>query len=251
MITTADIVGAWVSIFLTLCILSYLYEDNPVYKLAEHIFLGISIAISTVEQWFGVFKPNMVDRLSEGRGLSLVPLVLCAMLFFKLSRKLSWVARIPIAFIVAAFAGVKLTGEANANLMTQLSQSIPNLPAVWAEHGWFDLSADGAGVISAALLVVGLGATLFHFTFSVRESRVQRWVSRFGVLMLMLAFGASFGYTVMGRISLAIGRVYELLGMDRTAAEAAVIHPQLATLVCGALVIGILAVWKRGQRASG
>ena len=46
--------------------------------------------------------------------LSVVPLVLTVLLFMKFHRKYSWLARIPVAFIVAAYAGVKLTGEARA-----------------------------------------------------------------------------------------------------------------------------------------
>jgi len=38
-----DIFGAWIAIFLTMAILSFLYGDNPFYKLAEHLFIGISI----------------------------------------------------------------------------------------------------------------------------------------------------------------------------------------------------------------
>ena len=104
------------------------------------------------------------------------------------------------------------------------------------------------------LLVIGLSATLLHFYFSAPQNRVLRGVSRFGVLMLMLSFGASFGYTVMGRISLAIGRAQEMLGDNLNAAEAAQIQPRLATGVSLLLIIVGLAVWKvRGggeQKAS-
>ena len=34
--------GIWVSALLTLAIYSFLYKDNPFYKLAEHIFVGVS-----------------------------------------------------------------------------------------------------------------------------------------------------------------------------------------------------------------
>ena len=37
-----EIFGAWVAAFLTLAIFSFLYKDNPFYKIAEHIFVGIS-----------------------------------------------------------------------------------------------------------------------------------------------------------------------------------------------------------------
>ena len=37
-----EIIGIWMSVFLTLCIFSFLYKDNPFYKAAEHIFVGVS-----------------------------------------------------------------------------------------------------------------------------------------------------------------------------------------------------------------
>jgi len=36
-------------------------------------------------------------------------------------------------------------------------------------------------------------------------------VSKVGIWFLMVSFGASFGYTIMGRLSLLIGRVQFLL----------------------------------------
>lgn len=248
-----EIGGAWLSIFLTLCVLSFLYDDNPVYKLAEHLFLGVSIGYGVIEIYYGVFKPNLLDKLMNDelgmfqRSLSIVPLVLIIMLFSKLVPKYSWLARIPIAFIVAAYAGVKLTGELNANLMTQVAQSIPDLGAVWEAHGFWDWSADGAGVFSSLFLLFGLAACLLHFYFSAPQNKVMQQISRFGVLTLMLSFGASFGYTVMGRISLAIGRAQEMLGLDRKAEQVAVIHPKTATLISAILVIGFLVVWRRRQ----
>ena len=45
---SAEILGAWLSAFLTLSILSFLFNDNPLYKAAEHLFAGVSIAYSMV-----------------------------------------------------------------------------------------------------------------------------------------------------------------------------------------------------------
>lgn len=251
---TPALLGAWVSIFLTVCILSFLYDDNPIYKLAEHLFLGVSLGIGTVEVYYGVFKPNLLDKLLAGSWISLVPLLLVLMLLSKVVLPgRAWIARIPIAFVVAAYAGVKLTGEANANLMTQVAESMPDLRALWRAHGLWDTAADGAGLVSGLVLVLGLCACLLHFTFSSTHGRAMRLVSRVGVLILMLSFGASFGYTVMGRISLAIGRAQELLGLDRPAAEVAQVHPVVATLVSAVLVVGILLVARRtpGPASSG
>ena len=246
---TPELIGAWLSIFLTLCVFSYLYGDNPIYKFAEHLFLGVSIGIGVVEQYHSALQPNLMDQLATGRLWSIIPLILVIFLFARVAGKqVSWLARIPIAFFVAAYAGVKVTGEANANLMTQVAQSMPNLQQLHATHGWWHWEADGAGVISGVFVLVGLIACLLHFYFSAPQSRPLQAVSRFGVLVLMLAFGASFGYTVMGRISLAIGRVQELLGLDIPAAEAAIVQPRTATLVSLAVIIAVLALWRMQQR---
>ena len=298
-LSTFQLLGAWLSIFLTLAIFSFLYDDNPIYKLAEHAFLGVTVGVAIVEQYYGVFKPNLIDKLAQGMLLSFVPLMLLVLLFFKLSRKRSWVARVPIAFLVAAYAGVKLTGEANANLMTQVAQTMPDLANSFATHGFWSWQADGAGLFSDVFLVTGLVACLSHFYFSelppsavaygtraagpafalaatavylVRPgdlpgwplafvaagaglvaatpflafSAYKPWVSRFGILILMLSFGASFGYTVMGRISLAIGRAQELLGLNRSAEQVAQIRPRIVSLVCLVAIIAILAI-RRGR----
>lgn len=247
-IATLDILGAWLAIFLTVCILSFLYEDNPIYKLAEHIFMGVAIAIGVLEAWYGVFQPNLVAKLMDGHWLSLIPAALIVMLFGKLVRSVDWVAKIPIAFIVATFAGLNLTGEAKANLMSPMYASMPDLGALWEKHGLFDLANDGAGVISGVLLVMGICATLLHFYFSAAHNRPMQYISRFAVIVLMLSFGASFGYTVMGRISLAIGRAQTLMGLDLTADQANQIHPKLVTLGSLILVAGFIAIWKSRTR---
>src|SRR5439155_2415151 len=36
--------GVWVAAFFTLCIFSFLYRDDPFYKFAESVFIGVSAA---------------------------------------------------------------------------------------------------------------------------------------------------------------------------------------------------------------
>jgi hypothetical protein len=178
----------------------------------------------------------------------------------KITKKYGYLARLPIAFIVAAFAGVKLTGEANANLMTPIAESMPNLQASWAQYGFWSWEHDGAGVFSDVVLVLGLSACLLHFYFSAKPNKVMGGISKVGITILMLSFGASFGYTVMGRISLAIGRFQELLGLDKaetvwTIAQSEngslqvsnVTAIRIASVVTGLLIIVFIARWKAAQ----
>ncbi len=52
---------------------------------------------------------------------------------------------------------------------------------------------------------------LIYFFFSLEHKGVIGGVSKIGVWFLMIAFGASFGFTVMARMSLLIGRIQFLI----------------------------------------
>ena len=62
-----------------------------------------------------------------------------------------------------------------------------------------------------AVSVVGVFATLVYFFFSKEHKGLLGGTAKLGIWFLMVAFGASFGYTVMARVSLLIGRLTFLL----------------------------------------
>jgi hypothetical protein len=62
------------------------------------------------------------------------------------------------------------------------------------------------------LLTVGVITGLIYFFFSKEHKGALGVGSKIGIWFLMISFGASFGYTVMSRMSLLIGRVYFLMG---------------------------------------
>ena len=53
------ILGAWIAAFLTLGIFSYLYRDNPFYKIAEHVFVGVSAAYVAAISFCTLIYPNL------------------------------------------------------------------------------------------------------------------------------------------------------------------------------------------------
>ena len=61
------------------------------------------------------------------------------------------------------------------------------------------------------LIFIGVVTTLIYFYFSVPHTGTIGHLARVGIWFIMISFGASFGYTVMARISLLIGRVQFLL----------------------------------------
>src|SRR5262249_36488135 len=55
--------GVWLAAILTLFIFSFLYKDNPLYKFAEHLFVGVSAGYYIVLNFWTVVVPNLFDPL--------------------------------------------------------------------------------------------------------------------------------------------------------------------------------------------
>ena len=58
-----EIFGVWLSVFLTLSIFSYLYKDNPFYKAAEHLYIGVSAGYIAVISFWQQIQPNLTNLL--------------------------------------------------------------------------------------------------------------------------------------------------------------------------------------------
>jgi hypothetical protein len=109
------------------------------------------------------------------------------------------------------------------------------------ERNWF-------GTASQLLMLLGLIASLVYFYFSMEHRGLVGKVSRFGVWILMIGFGASFGYTVQGRLSLAIGRALDVLGRDKDPLHAQQIHGAYVALASIVILVVGLLVWELARR---
>jgi hypothetical protein len=212
--------GTLVAAWLTLAIYSFLYRDNPVYKFAEHLFVGIAAGYGVAVTVYQTVLPNLVYKLvfpgpgtrgAELRDWSpdfwlLVPLAFGLLFFARFSQRYNYMLRWSLAFLIGGFAGVKLTGFAQGDLVAQAGATM--LP-VWGVDFFpeFPFLRTGAFGLNHLLIIAGVLTTLAYFFFSRPHQGVLGGISRVGVWFLMIAFGASFGYTVMARISLLIGRL--------------------------------------------
>jgi hypothetical protein len=215
-------IGIWAAAFFTLAIFSFLFRDNPIYKVAEAVLIGVSAAYWVVVGFWDVLVPNLIGKISPSLvqawaipGLSgedavpkyiyLVPFVLGLMLLTRLLPKGNWISRWPLAFIIGAFAGIQMLGYMHGDFLAQIRNSI--LPVIVVNQGTFDPWVS----ISNTLIVGGLLCCLAYFFFSFEHIGIMGGASRVGVWFLMITFGASFGYTVMGRIALLAIRIEYLL----------------------------------------
>jgi hypothetical protein len=117
-----------------------------------------------------------------------------------------------VIFAVVAYLLIVKRNLGAKSLVGKIGVLVVSGVVAWV--GWFVLSLiSNAGVVSLTniLLVLGLLGTLTYFFFSMKHKGVLGGLARVGIIFLMVGFGASFGYTVMSRISLLIGRVSFLL----------------------------------------
>ena len=63
MIQIMHVFGIWLAAFFTLSIFSFLYKDNPFYKFAEQVFVGLSAAYWLVYIIYSIMVPNLFAKL--------------------------------------------------------------------------------------------------------------------------------------------------------------------------------------------
>ena len=208
-------IGVWVAALLTLCIFSFLYKDNPFYKFAEHLFVGVSAGYYIILNFWTVVVPNLWEPLVKSFSQSggplhasmgdyriwlVLPGVLGLLLFTRFFGRIGWMSRWALAVIIGVYAGLKTTGFAQGDFVAQVQASLQPL---WTGNFWTSFNA--------VLFLVGLVTSLLFFFFSREHKGALGVASRVGIMFLMISFGAGYGYTVMSRVSLLIGRFQFLL----------------------------------------
>lgn len=199
----------WTTIgaILTLSVYSFLYKDNPFYKFAEHLVVGVSAGYYLVIYYYNFIQPNVVRPvffLTHGGSripiagfdwwMALIPGLLGLLLYTRFFPKIGWVGRWSLGIYVGGYAGLGISPVMQARVLSQMHANALPLTSV-----------------TNVLLVLGLLGTLAYFFFSMKHKGILGGLARVGIVFLMVGFGASFGYTVMSRVSLLIGRVSFLL----------------------------------------
>ncbi len=215
--------GVWIAAGLTLCIFSFLYKDNPFYKFAESILIGISAAYWMVVGIWTVMIPNLFGKIAPITTARIftpgtisaveyyyyIPFVLGIMLIWRLAPRGGWIARWPLALIIGTTAGLRLVAYLETDFISQISNTILPLIAIASTDGKY-IFHWGDTIKNWTILIGVLTATVYFF-FSAEHTGVLKPVSRVGIWFLMITFGAAFGNTVMGRITLLSQRFEFLL----------------------------------------
>ncbi len=212
-----------VAVILSLAVYSFLWRDNFLYKVAEHLFIGVTVGYTIGSAWNQIIIPKLVEpvirNFSEGKYLLALWLViggLIGMMYFsRFSESTSWMSRYPIAITVGFYAGYSIvpiwisyvSKQFHATILNPAGEPMLNMKLV---REFFDKPSfsNFFNAVNGPLIVLGVIIVLIYFFFSFKNENFFIKTSRTPALLyLMLGFGGAFGYTFMARISLFIGRM--------------------------------------------
>lgn len=209
-----DLITGFFSFLFTLMIFSYLIGDNPLFRLAIYIFVGVSAGYVASVAWQHVLWPKLFQPLMIGtmqqRLLLIVPSVLGLLLFAKLSPRSARLGNPAMAFLVGTAAAVAIGG---AVLGTIIPQSLASI-------NFFDSSAGGSlleRLFEGSIFLLGTISTLVYFQFSGRttpngpqRSRLVSGVAWVGKLFIAVTFGVLFAGAYAAAMTALIERMFSL-----------------------------------------
>lgn len=209
-----DFIGLSLGFLLTILIFSYLLGDNPFFRLAIHIFIGVAagyVAIVTVNN---VLIPRLVIPLIQGtegeRILSILLFIPSLFLFFKVTplRRLgNWAVAILVGIGAAAAVGGAITGTLFPQILGTINSVDPSASAI-STNSW-------SHVINGIIVVLGTVTTLIYFHFGTQDTPGQsdkrlpiiEHTSKIGKVFLAITFGALYAGVFLTSLAALVERL--------------------------------------------
>ncbi len=207
-----------VAFLLTLLVFSYLLGDNPLYRFALHVFVGVAAGYASAVVFRDVLKPRLYDAwFAAGKEYverqNWTPLLLIALLTLlallvalKLNSGLAPYGNIAIAFVVGVGAAVAVGGAVTGTLF-------PQIKASWVSPF---ASGDPGDILNTPIIIISTLLALMYFFYSGRSMPGGK-VERPGAVRV-LAFGGQAIITVtlaalyVGALAASLALFTERLG---------------------------------------
>ncbi|MBE0669994.1 MAG: hypothetical protein IH588_05340 [Anaerolineales bacterium] len=195
-----DLITGFISLFFTILIFSYLIGDNPLFRIAAYIFVGVSAGyVAAIAVW-QVIVPRLVYPILFGsfneKIFASIPLLGGLFIMMKVSSRLSGIARLTMAFLVGAGAAVTIAGAVVGTLIPQVNATI----------NMFDLNAAASMNIgkaealgNGAVIFLGTILTMVYFHFGA-SPKTDGSMRRLGLIEIAAWLGRIFIGITLGAI---------------------------------------------------
>jgi hypothetical protein len=209
------ILGA-LSFLLTLMILSYLIGDNPAFRVAVYLFVGVSAGYAAAVAWWQVLWPRLIQPLLSGNLSNLLlffPLLLGVLLLMKLSPRTARLGNASTAFLVGVGAAVAVGGALVGTLFPQViaTLSLPSISNIMS-----DIRTEGVYLerfLEGVVIILATVTTLAYFHFGAKataggpqRSKIVNVLSWIGQIFIAITFGVLFAAVLVSAITALIER---------------------------------------------
>lgn len=207
----AELVAGVVAFLLTLMILSYLIGDNPLFRIAVYIFVGVSAGYAAAVAWWQVLWPDLLLPLFSGppaqRATLLVPFVLSGLLLMKGWPSLARLGTPAMGLLAGVGAAVAVGGAVSGTILPQIDATA----GAFAPGRLTSVEAP----VDALLILAGVVTTLVYFHFgarsapdgSVRRFRPVELIARIGSVFVAIALGVLFAGVYSAALTALVERL--------------------------------------------
>lgn len=202
MMLSTDI-GVWTASLLTIAVLSGFFKENRLFRFAEAVFIGVSAGYFSCVWLITVIEPSINEAVS-GNLILLIPVIAGLMLFLpgKIRSRYSQLAELPAASIVVLYIAIAIPLYFEKYIFEMIQASVMPLIVTDAEGIvlWID-------TVSAWISITGTVSVLWFFAGRFyKQGEFYRFSGEVGRFYILVALGCTFGYTLLSRTVLLLGR---------------------------------------------
>lgn len=211
-----EVISAVIGFVLTLMIFSYLIGDNPLFRIAIYIFIGVASGYAAVvivkDVLFTKFQSLPLDTPPQLL-IGLIPFFLAATLLAKLSPRISWIGNFAMAVLVGVGAATAVGGALVGTLIPQAEAATEALD-----------SRSVFVLIEGGVMLSGTVLTLAYFQFgakstidgSVKRNAIFELLAWLGRIFIAVTFGVLFAGVYMAALTAMIERLSSIINLVKS-----------------------------------
>jgi len=196
-----DLLGVWVGVLITLMVLSFLYKENPFFRIVEYAFVGLAGGYAFAAALRLFINQALNPIFLNGDLTFIVPVLLGALFYAQYTQKYSMLYRLPLSLSIGYGLGVTIWGIFGTFFVKQVTATM--IPVY---------TGNLLTTFNNMILVVGTILSLSYFILSREQKGVWGGFTKIGKYLILVTFGAVFGSTVLGRMAITIQRVQFIVG---------------------------------------
>jgi hypothetical protein len=207
-LTLLDLVSALLGFLLTVAVFSYVWGDNAFFRIATHLFIGVTAGYVAVVVIHNIILPQMVFPFIEGdrnaKIFAILFLILGTLMLTKISPRLTKLGNPAVAYLVGVGAAAAVGGAIMGTVFPQVSAST-------------QVFSDQSNPLNALIILVGTLATLIYFHFGIRRkgsedqaSQRPAWLETIGGIgqfFIAVTFAALFSGVYLAAVTALIERM--------------------------------------------